>query len=414
MIYEINIHSSSVNKIYADFVLNNCTNTYGVKEYFIYGGAGSGKSYAVAQHILFSALLRDYYRCIYVRKVYRTVRNSQFQLFVDLINKYNLNDLFDISKTDMRIVCNVNGNMLIATGMDDAEKIKSIQDPTCVWLEEATEFELQDYLQLRTRLRKSGTDLYSICTFNPVSKKNWLYGYINDNIMRQDVVVIHSTLVDNKYINKDYEDTLNNFSRIDTNFYKVYRLGEWGETNNNKVFNNYKIERFDLEEFDCYGIDFGFANPTAVVGVKIDKETNTIYARQFLYEKGLTNDKLIKKLEELKIPKHKLIYADSEDPQRIQQIFNEGYNIHSADKNRMDGLLELLSHNIIIHQDSVDLIREIDGYSWVKTKDGDITDEIIKKDDHTIDALRYAVYTYIKRNFKTSSFIFKKLKTNII
>lgn len=414
MIYQINISDKAVNPIYRDYVFNR--NWQNIREIFLYGGAGSGKSYATAQHILLAMLLDDYFRCIYVRKVYRTVRNSQYQLFVDLINKYNLNKLFDISKTDMRITYKMNGNMLIASGMDDAEKIKSIQDPNCVWIEEATEITLDDYLQLRTRLRKNVPNLYSICTFNPVSKNNWLFQYINDNMHRDDVYIMHTTMENNKFVNKSYEHTLNEFASISKNFYSIYRLGEWGDEDNDKVFYNYSIvDNLDIDEFDCYGLDFGYSNPTALVGIKYNPEKKELKVKELLYQGGMTNATLIEKLKTIIKDKYKLIYADSEDPARIQEIFNEGFNIHPADKNRKMGLMALMSNKIIIDKHDTNLIHEIRNYQWGKTRDGSLVDEPIKRNDHLIDAMRYAFYTYYTRNFGVmNKYFVKPLKIDII
>ena len=109
----------------------------------VYGGAGSSKSYSIAQRCLIKCLREKYYRLIFSRKVSKTIRTSQFKLFKDLIEQYNLTDFFDIKETTMEIVC-LNGNLMMAFGMDDREKIKSIAEPSEIWCEEATEFDRED------------------------------------------------------------------------------------------------------------------------------------------------------------------------------------------------------------------------------------------------------------------------------
>ena len=68
-----------------------------------------------------------------------------------------------------------NDSVFLFKGLDDREKIKSITDITEIWCEEATELAEDDYTQLDLRLRALKPDLQLICSFNPVSKANWVY-----------------------------------------------------------------------------------------------------------------------------------------------------------------------------------------------------------------------------------------------
>lgn len=398
MIYNINIHSDVVNEKYLDFVFDEPKHN----EIFIYGGAGSGKSYAVAQHLIIRCLTQDFFRCIYLRKVAKTIRNSQFQLFKDIINTYNLNDLFDVRETDMRITCKHNNNMLIAAGMDDAEKIKSIQDPTCVWLEEATDFSLQDYMQLRTRIRKEDTLCYSICTFNPVSKKSWLYSYLLRNSNNEDVLIIHSTADDNKYINDNYFKVLEKTKEYDEDYYNIYRLGVWGDLNTEKIFTNYEVKDLDFS-FDCYGIDFGYTNPTAIVGVSIDNDKRIIYVKELLYQTHLTNEDLKTFIKE-NLQRDKIIYADSNDPEMIDTLYYDGINIKKAIKDVKFGLRLIQSYKLVIHPNSTGFLNEINEYCYQKDKFGNIIETPVKANDHLMDAFRYAVATYVSDNKQSNTY----------
>lgn len=160
-------------------IFNECyIPTYNFKGRYLhlYGSAGSGKSeWVAAGKILLRAMKEEGHRFLYYRKVAKTIRNSQFQLFKDIIARWNVSKLFNINKTDMNIIFKPNGSELIASGMDDVEKLKSITGITGTWGEEATEIEEDDFKQIDLRMR-GNTKYYKqhIFTYNPIDYEHWL------------------------------------------------------------------------------------------------------------------------------------------------------------------------------------------------------------------------------------------------
>ena len=139
----------------------------------LYGGAGSGKSWYAAEKILYRIMKEESHRILIVRKVARTLRRSVFQLFQDYISRWNLEKLFVKNKTDMDIKY-YNGNMIYFAGIDDPEKLKSIEGVTSVWIEEASELSLDDFNEINRRLRgKTKNYKPIIFTYNPISVLNW-------------------------------------------------------------------------------------------------------------------------------------------------------------------------------------------------------------------------------------------------
>src|SRR5690554_8135093 len=90
-----------------------------------YGGAGSGKSVFIAQKLNYK-LLQQKRKLLVVRKVGRTLRDSVFAEFKNVLTKWKLYSHVKINKTDMTIEY-PNGSMALFKGLDDPEKIKSIQ-----------------------------------------------------------------------------------------------------------------------------------------------------------------------------------------------------------------------------------------------------------------------------------------------
>lgn len=396
------VSNNRVNDYFGDIVAAEQTH----KELFIYGGAGSGKSYAIAQLILLLALTQSYFRCVYMRKVARTIRASQFMLFQDVINSWNLEKYFKVNRGDM-IITSFNGNMLIPMGADNIDKLKSIQEPTHFWLEETTEFSLNDYKQVRLRLRTKKGRNCVLSTFNPVSKNHWLFKYISS---KDNVYTMKSTYIDNKFIDASYRKTLEELKFIDEDYYNVYALGEWGIGSRDAVFSNYTFGEFkDIGEV-FYGIDFGYTNPTAIVECR--EYDGKIYARELLYEKGLTNTQLLQHIDKMIKNKTAPIYCDSEDRNRIEELFNKGYYVYPAYKDIMHGISIVNSFELVIDSQSSNMIKEIETYTFMKDKDGNVIEKPVKFNDHLMDALRYAIATHYKdKPMKPQVKIFKKHKT---
>ena len=170
-----------------------------------------------------------------MRKVAATLKDSVIPLFVDeLLPKYDLSKFYKFNISDRELTNKVNGSKIVFRGMDDPEKIKSIQGLTRIWLEEASEFDELDFDQLNIRIR--GAENLQIClTFNPIDEMHWLKKRFFDR-RDEDVTVLHTTYKDNNFIDKAYVKEIEKYRLTDYNFYKVYALGEWGKLNKGGEF----------------------------------------------------------------------------------------------------------------------------------------------------------------------------------
>lgn len=193
------------------------------------GGGGSGKSVGIAQLLVYRTIVEPGHNILVVRDTQRSLRESCFALIKATISSYGCMNLFKINKTDMTIEC-VNGNRFIFQGLDDVEKIKSINDITDIWVEEATQIEKGDYTQLTIRLR--GNTKYPkqmFITFNPVSATHWLKDEFFDH-RKSNATIIETTYKDNRFLPEEDRKTLEDFKDTDPYHYSVYCLNEWGVT----------------------------------------------------------------------------------------------------------------------------------------------------------------------------------------
>jgi len=243
-----------------------------------YGGAGSGKSVSVAQKILLRVLQEENHRFIIVRKVANTLRVSVFQLFKDLIIQLGLLDQFTINKSDMTITFKSNRSTLLFFGLDNVERLKSIAGITGVWIEEASECEQGDVMELNRRLRGE-TQYYKqiIITFNPIAHTHWLKSHFFDN-EASTASIYKTTYLDNKFIDDEYKQQIEDIKNYDIQQYNIYALGEWGVLNTNIIYHNYDYKKHttiltieDFEVLHC-GLDFNVGGSVCVIsGIRDNK-----------------------------------------------------------------------------------------------------------------------------------------------
>jgi phage terminase large subunit len=142
---------------------------------FLMGGAGTGKSFVMAQRIISDML--KYNKCYWLctRKLHIDVGRSVFQQVKSVIDKYGLNELFKTNNSTRTICCKLNNSKVQFTGVDDPNRIKSIAEVTHVFHEEADEMDEEDFDLLDTRCRSMNTPFNQIVlAFNPPERTHWI------------------------------------------------------------------------------------------------------------------------------------------------------------------------------------------------------------------------------------------------
>lgn len=205
-----------------------------------YGGGSSGKSYFIAQRYIYK-ILNKKMNLLVIRQTGNTNRNSTFALFKQIINKWNLSKYFKVNESDLRIRCILNGNEIIFSGLDDAEKLKSVTfssgELTDIWVEEITECLEADINQLKVRLRGGKSKKQIVFSFNPISINHWIKKHFIDSKL---ATVLHTTYKDNKFLSEEDKQVLEAFKETDPYYYQVYCLGQWGVLGKT-VFDSQKV-----------------------------------------------------------------------------------------------------------------------------------------------------------------------------
>ena len=377
------------------------------------GSAGSGKSVDTAQHYILRLMKDPGRNLLCVRKSDVTNRDSTFAelqgaIFRMFGEKWKL--YWYINSSNMLLECRANHNQIIFRGVNDdkqREKLKSITFKrgklTDVWIEEATELMQSDFEIIDDRLRGElpPGQFYQIrLTFNPVSASHWIKAQFFDR-KDPDVFTHSSTYKSNRFIDEGYYRRMERRKEVDPEGYRIYGLGEWGETGG-LILHNYVVEDFNIspERFDYMvnAQDFGFNHADCLleVGFKDDE----IYICREMYEYEKDTDELIAIADSRGFRKNIRMWCDSAEPDRIKMWKKAGYNAKGVnkEKNSVHAQIDYLKqHKIHIHPDCINVYKEIQQWKWQKdTRTNTYLDEPVHFFDDAMAALRYSIETMRK------------------
>ena len=393
--------SKKLNKAYFnDWIWKDLAN-YSNRIEVYYGGAGSGKSFGACQKVLLKAM-NNRRKVLVIRKIQRTIRDSIWELFMKLLRQSGFYAYTEINKSEFRFEL-PNGSLFLFKGLDDEEKIKSIEGITDIIIEEATELVENDYTQLNLRLRPSEKDPQIYLMFNPISKANWVYTYFFENGAPENCKIVQTNYQDNRFLPAEYKQELERLKERNPAYYKIYVEGEFA-TLDKLVFPVFTRKIISADETTglkrWIGLDFGYTNdPSALVWGFIDEKVKRIYVAGEYVKRGMLNDEIAKVMKDLGLQKDKT-YADAAEPKSIAEIKREGINIEATEKGPdsiIHGIQWLLQYELIVDERCFSVITELENYTWKKDKKtGEYINEPVDTYNHTIDAMRYGLNRYIK------------------
>lgn len=368
-----------------------------------FGGSSSGKSFFIGQKIVLDCLKGVNWLCC--RNVARTIRNSIYNQVTKTISALGFEKYFKINKSDMVITCTLKGSQIIFGGLDDPEKVKSVTPAKGVlervFIEEATEITEDAYLQLTKRLRGvSPNAKYVVMAFNPILKSHWIYkkffGAWDDtknSYEDEEVCILKTTYKDNAMLTPEDKSRLEN--EKDPYYYNVYSLGNWGVLGH-IIFKNWHTEELKdkIPLFDniYMGCDFGYSSdPNALIKLHYDKKRRVIYVFDELYRCGMSDAELLTAAREFAGDGY--LICDSAEPKSIDFLAANGIKAIPAKKgadsiNR--GIRWLQGCEIIVDTGCQSFKNEIEQYHWQEDKYGNAMAKACDKDNHLLDALRYA------------------------
>lgn len=352
------------------------------------GGTRSGKTYAIMQ--LLSTLVKKLNNTsITVTSVALPhLKRGALRDFNTILGDYNWYNEADINKTDL--VYNFGSNYIEFFSSDNSLKVRG-PGRDILFVNEANLLDYATFKQLLLRTTKT-----IFIDYNPADEYHWIYDHV---LNRADCKFIQSTYLESyDFLAAEQIQEIELLKDESDDLWRVFGLGERGSARTN-IYTHWKVcESLPALDRYCYGLDFGFGHPTALVQCRYYNNAN--YWHEVIYGSGITTNDLIAKMKELMIDRRVEIFADSARSDTIEEIYRAGFNIKKADKTVTDGILFIKSKPLYITRESTNLLKEIRSYKWMEDKNGRILDAPVKLFDDGMDAGRYGSYTFNKPAFK--------------
>ena len=309
--------------------------------------------------------------------------------FLEVLKDWGIYNDKDFNKTD-NIYKFTNGSQIEFFGADEENKLRG-PGRDILYLNEANLVSRQSYTQLALRTKQT-----IFIDFNPADEYSWVYD-VSDAPGNK---LIHSTYKNNlSNITKPQREEIEGLKDADENLWRVFGLGLRG-TSSETIYTHWKeCENFPACDDICYGLDFGYNHPSALI--KVGFLDGKIYCEEMLYESKLTNDDLAYIMKTMGLSRTTDIYCDTARPETIEEIKRTGLNVKPALKAVWDGIQMVKSRPLFITKGSTNLIKEIKSYKFKVDKDGKVLDEPVKFLDDAVDAMRYGIYSRIFKPKKT-------------
>lgn len=370
--------------------------------YFVVtGGRGSGKSFSVNTFLL--ALTYEVGHVIlFTRYTLTSAHVSIIPEFIEKIDIIDRHQDFHITKDE--IINLKTGSKILFKGIKTSSgtqtaNLKSLSGVTTWVLDEAEELtDEETFDKIDYSIRHKEKQNRVILVLNPATKEHFIYQKFFENKgvqggtnkVNEDITYIHTTYLDNEEnLSESFLKQIEDIKTRRPEKYKHTILGGWLDKAEGVIFSNWSIGKFNNDNGSVFGQDYGFSNdPSTLVETSIDKSRKIIYLRLHIYQTALTTSQLVNLNKQFAADN--LIVADNAEPRLIQELKHSGLNvvptIKGADSVKY-GISLLQDYELIVDENSIDLIKELNNYCWLERK----SETPIDKYNHAIDAIRYAV-----------------------
>jgi phage terminase large subunit len=354
------------------------------------GGSRSTKTYSILQLLILKAMESEEPLIIsIVRKSMPSLRLSAMRDFFDILKQYDLYNVENHNKTENTFL--INNTLIEFFSIDDAQKRRGSKRDI-LFVDEANELSSEDFFQLNIRTTQT---VY--LGFNP-SEQFWY----NDQLQnRDDITIIHSTYKDNPFLSTEQINEIERLEFTDKQYYQIYALGEFAGAID-LVYSYTVVDHIPVEQAKlvALGMDWGYTNdPTTLV--EVWQWNDALYLNELVYDRGLTNQDIVTKLQEYEVDRYIEIIADSAEPKSIEEVRRAGFNIKPATKGPdsvLNGIDILKRKRLHVTKQSVNLINELNKYKWVVDKNGNKLNKPIDSFNHALDAVRYVALNKLKAN----------------
>jgi len=389
-----------------------------------HGGRGGAKSHSIGDYLVTTGLQRRM-RFLCCREIQKSLSTSVHQLLVDKIREHGAHEEqggpYRITKDGIRGPHDT--HFLFAGLKSNPDSVKSMEDLDGAWVEEADRVSQSSLDLLTPTIRKPGSEI--IFSFNRRNKTDPVDSLFLGGTPPPDSVVVEVNWRDNPWFPKVLYDEMMWMKGRDRDKWLHVWEGQPLSRSEARVFNNWTVDEID-ELIPAgtrlrYGADWGFSiDPTVLVGMYV--WGRTIYIRHEAWKVKCPIDEtpsLFAGTDPRSLVGHNggppleprwpnkfghsglpdvlrsRIVADGARPETIQYMNARGFDIIKAVKGAgsiEEGVEFLQSYDIVVHPSCQHVIDELTLYEYEVDKQTDeILSKLADKDNHTIDAVRYAL-----------------------
>ncbi len=367
-----------------------------------YGGRGSGKSWACGRGLIIIGAQKKV-RVLCAREIQNSIADSVHKLLCEQIDALGLGYFYRITKSS---IIGLNGTEFMFSGLRiNTQELKSKEGIDICWVEEAQAVSDESWSILIPTIRKEESEIWA--TFNPIDDTDPTYQRFVVNPPPNSIVQKVSWR-DNPWFPDVLRKEMEYLKRVNYDSYLHIWEGETLTISEATILRG----KVDIRTFETpedvsvfyYGADWGFSqDPTAIVRAFI--LDNTLFIDYEAYGIGVDIDKTPALFDRVPGVRDWKIYADSSRPETISYMRQRGFRIEGAPKwsgSVHDGIAYLRSfEKIVVHSRCKHVADETRLYKYkVDARTGDVLPIVVDADNHTIDALRYALSKLIrnKRN----------------
>jgi PBSX family phage terminase large subunit len=384
--------------------------------YDLVGGRGSLKSSVVSVEIILGMMEDINANALIYRKVADTIGDSVYEQILWAIDKLGVNDLWKCTKSPYRCEYKPTGQKIIFKGLDKAKKSKSVKVQfgyfKYLWFEELDEFNgAQELRIVQQSVLRGGPKFFVFKSMNPPrSRTNWANAYIEEEELRPDTYVSHTTYLEapEEWLGQQFIDDAEWLKAINPKAYEHEYLGI-PVGNGTNVFDNITIRQITDEEIAAFdqiymGIDWGwYPDPYHWGKMHYDANRRKLYIFDEYRTNKTTNKDTAQYLVEHKgIRAHDIITCDSAEKKSVADYRSYGLNARNAEKGPdsvrygikwLQSLVEIVIDPIRCPYTKDEFVR----YEYELNKEGEPLSSVPDMDNHSIDMTRYAMERVWKR-----------------
>lgn len=381
----------------------------GHEVYWLKGGRGSAKSAFLSFEILLGMIRDENANALVLRRFGNTVKDSVFSQIIWAAEMLGIAGEFTSRTSPYELIRKGTGQRILFRGTDDPLKLKSIKLTKgyfkYLWCEELSEFRgMEDIRSVQQSVFRGVDRAYTLFSYNPPKTAG---AWVNKEALnekeakRRFILTTRYTNLPVEWLGRQFIEDAEELKAANELAYRNEYLGEITGTGGN-VFENVEVRPITDDEIKTFGytymgMDFGwYPDPTVWVHVSYDAARHVLYIfDEYRVWKQPTYD-VCQALKAKGVSAAGEIIADSADPKAINDLRVYGLNVTGALKGPGSvraGMRWLQARNKIVIDEKrcPETAREFVSYEYERTRDGSVIDGYPDKDNHTIDAVRYAL-----------------------